>query len=88
MGNRVRSPLSRHDLDRLKNLIAEADLHKYRTGDEYKYDEIIISSRRMKNIMSLRIYGVVVRTSDEFGLNEGLYVRQGHEPIKFSFEEL
>ncbi len=87
MGEIKGSPLSMHDLGRLKNVIAQADVHEYRSAEEYENDELVISSKRFKSSGLLRIYGVTVRVSDKLGLNEGMYIRQGRQPTSFNFEE-
>jgi hypothetical protein len=85
--SKVELPLSRHDLRVLKNVIAEADIHRYKPPNECEDDEIVISSKRVSNKFKvLSVYGIRIRLSDEFKLNEGLFIRQGQGPISFDFE--
>ncbi len=76
-----------HDLGKLKDVIARADMDVYRSAEEYENDELVISSKRFKSSGLLRIYGVTVRVSDKLDLNEGLYIRRDRQPISFDFEE-
>lgn len=77
------SPLSAHDVGVIREAIASAarDEFSLRRGVE-----IVVSSERVK-VAPLRLFGLPVRRSDALGLNEGLLIRQGREPVSFDFEE-
>lgn len=77
------SPLSRHDLDVLYLVLTRQRGFESVDVDE----EFVVSSRRVSaDVAPLRVWGIPVRLSDDLGLNEGMLLRQGREPITFDFE--
>lgn len=73
------APLSRHDFDVIHREVTEARVAGFRP------DEIIVSSRRARE--PFRAFDLPVRPNDELGLNGGLIVISGREPIAFDFED-
>lgn len=80
------SPVSRHDLDVILQQLTRVRLQALEPS------EIVVSSRRIivahgcKEPFGLRVAGIPVRASDEYALNEGAIIVDGHAPELFDFE--
>jgi hypothetical protein len=74
------SPVSRHDLDVIREQLNRARLKGLEPS------EIIVSAQRIIVALGLRVAGVPLRVSAEYALNDGAIIVRDHPPELFDFE--